>query len=163
MTVPALPRYPVLLAVLALALTGCGATTANGTPTTPVRTGVDGSLSALTDKIDSIALDECATMTAATVFPNCPRFITEVGNVAVAVTGAAPGRSGAAALQSSATAVGDAVSAFVRDGCVASPSEPAPSAATCGPDLQKIQAGLKAMQTAVNASATAAPTTTPAG
>lgn len=156
-------RYPVMIALLALTLTGCGATTADGGPTTPVRTGVDGSLAALTDKIDSIALDECATKPAATVFPNCPRFVTEVGNVAVAVTGAAPGRPGAAALQSSATAVGDAVSAFVRDGCVASPSEPAPSAATCGPDLQRIQTGLKAMQSAVNSSAAAAPTTTPAG
>jgi len=160
--VPAL-RYPVLIAALALTLAGCGATTPDGAPTTPVRTGVDGSLSSLTDKIDSIALDECATEPAATIFPNCPRFITEVGNVAVAVRGAAPGRPDAAALESSATAVGDAVSAFIRDGCVASPSEPAPSVATCGPDLQKIQAGLKAMQSAVNASAAAAPTTTPAG
>lgn len=160
---PALPRLPVLLAVLALTVAGCGATTADGRPTTPVRTGVDGSLSLLTDKIDSIALDECATKNPATVFPNCPRFITEVGNVAVAVTGAAPGRPDAAALQSTATAVGDAVSGFIGHGCVASPSEPVPSAATCGPDLQKIQAGLKAMQAAVNASAAAAPTTTPAG
>lgn len=157
------PRYPALIALLTLTIAGCGATTPDGTPTTPVRTGVDGSLAALTDKIDSIALDECATKDAATVFPNCPRFITEVGNVAVAVTGAAPGRPGAAALQSSATAVGEAVSAFVRDGCVASPSEQAPSAATCGPDLKKIQTGLKAMQSAVNASAATAPTTTPAG
>lgn len=127
-----------------------------------MRTGVGGSLAALTDKIDSIALDECATKAADLVFPNCPRFITEVGNVAVAVTGAAPGRPDAAALESSATAVGDAVSAFIRDGCVASPSGPTPSAATCGPDLQKIQIGLRAMRSAVNASAAGAATTTPA-
>lgn len=108
---PAPPRRLALLAVLALLVTGCGATTADGGPVGPVRTGVGGSLAALTDKIDSIAQDECATKPAATVFPDCARFITEVGNVAVAVTGAAPGRPDATVLESSATAVGAAVSA----------------------------------------------------
>jgi hypothetical protein len=148
----ALTAVPALV-VAVVTLAGCGAATTDAGTTTPVRTGVDGSLSALTDKIDSIALDECATKTPATVFPNCPRFVAEVGNVAVAVTGAAPGRPGAAAMTSSATAVGQAVSTFIGHGCVASSSGPAPSAAVCGPDLQEIQTDLKAMQEAVNASA----------
>lgn len=143
---------PAALAVLALTLAGCGAT-GPSTPTTPVRAGVGGSIADITSKVNLIAQDECATKMATTVFANCPRFVTEVGNVANAVTGAAPGRPDAAALTASATGVGGAVSAFIGGGCVASPSQPAPSAATCGPALKKIQDGLQTMRSAVNAAA----------
>ncbi len=156
---PALSRRLVLLPFLLLTLAGCAGTAT--APSTPVRAGVGGSIADIASKVNLIAQDECATKPAATVFPNCPRFITEIGNVAVAVTGAAPGRPDAAALMASATSVGDAVSAFIGDGCVASPSEPTPSPATCGPDLQKIQSGLKNLRSAVNASPGA--TATPAG
>lgn len=145
-----------VLAALAVPLAGCGA---SGPPSTPVRAGVNGSLSNIQNKIDLIAQDECATKPAATVFPNCPRFVTEVGNAAVAVTGAAPGRPGSAELEAAATASGDAVSAFIGDGCIASPSRPAPSPATCGPDLEKIQSALRTLK-AVLDTAAAAPTST---
>lgn len=103
----------------------------------------------LTEKVDAIAQDECATTTAATVFPNCPRFVAEVANAALAAKGGAPGHPGAEALTATATSLGDAVSAFIRDGCVQSPSQPAPSATTCGPDLARVQDGLRSMRTAL--------------
>jgi hypothetical protein len=130
-------------------LAGC----ASATSSTPVRAGVGGSLADITSKVNLISQDECATKAAATVFPNCPRFITEIGNVANQVNGAAPGRPDAAALTAAASTVGNAVSRFIGDGCVASPSEPTPSAATCGPDLAAIQSGLRALRAAVDASA----------
>jgi hypothetical protein len=147
--VPA-PTRLVLISAALLLLGACGAPAPAATPAT-APTGA--SLADLVEKVDSIAQDECATKPAATVFPNCPRFVAEVGNAAVAVKGAAPGRPGADALTATATSVSDGVSAFIRDGCVLSPSQPAAPAATCGPDLARVQDALRAMRTALGTAA----------
>jgi hypothetical protein len=142
-------RCLVPLAVAALLLAGgCGSA---APATSPERAGAGGSLADITEKVESIAQDGCATKPAATVFPNCPRFIAEVANVANAVRGAAPGRAGAEALTTAATSATDATSAFLRDGCVLSPSQPAPSTETCGADLTRVQEALRAMRTALAA------------
>ena len=137
---------PLAALALLLLLGACGTP---ATPTTPVRAGVGASLTDLNDKVGSIAQDECATKPAATVFPNCPRFVTEVTNAATAVRGAAPGRPDTAALTTTATRTGDALTAFIGDGCVLSPSQPAPPATTCGPDLARVQDALRAMRAAL--------------
>jgi hypothetical protein len=147
-----------VLAALAVPLAGCGTSAPSNTP---VRAGVNGSLSDIQNKIDLIAQDDCAIKPAASVFPNCPRFIAEVSNAAIAAKGAAPGRPGAAQLEAAATALGDAASAFTGDGCVASPSQVPPSAATCGPDLEKIQSALRTLRSAVARSAVTPATPTP--
>ncbi len=121
---------------------------------------MNGSLSAISDKLDAIAMDECATRPAATVFPDCPRFVAEIANAATAVQGGAPGRSNAAELTATATTAGDTTAAFIRDGCIANPGQTAPSAQTCGPDLQRIQTALTAMRAALARST--AGTTAPA-
>ena len=155
---PAHARLLAASAVLTLAVTACGAATPASTgPSTPVRAGVNASLADTSDKVDAIASDECATASATTVYPNCARFIAEVGNAALAVAGGAPGHPGADRLTAAATDVGGAVSAFIRDGCVASPSQAPPVAATCGTDLTHIQDGLRTMRAALR-TASSAPT-----
>jgi hypothetical protein len=129
-----------------LLLAGCGSPAQD---TAPAARSGGASLANLNDKVGSIAQDECATKPAATVFPNCPRFVTEVANAAVAAKGAAPGHPGADALTAAATGTADAVAAFVRDGCVLSPGQPAPPAETCGPDLTRIQEGLRTLRGAL--------------
>ncbi len=130
-----------------------GACSSPARDTAPVPAPAAASLADLSEKVDSIAQDECATATAASVFPNCPRFVAEVANAALAAKGGAAGHPGAAALTTTATSLGDAVAAFIRDGCVLSPSQPAPPATTCGPDLARVQDELRAMRTALTTSA----------
>ncbi len=145
-----MPRRLVPLAAVLLLLHACGSPARD---TAPVPAAAGASLADLTEKVDAITQDECATRTAATVFPNCPRFIAEVANAALAAKGGAPGHPGAEALTTAATGVGDAVSVFIRDGCVLSPSQPAPPGTTCGPDLARVQDTLRAMRTALATSA----------
>jgi hypothetical protein len=144
------PTRLVLILATLLLVGACGTPAQVTTPATPA---AGASLANLVEKVDSIAQDECATKPAATVFPNCPRFVAEVGNAAVAVKGAAPGRPNADVLAAAATSVSDGVSAFIRNGCVLSPSQTAPPAETCGPDLARIQDALGAMRTALGTAA----------
>jgi hypothetical protein len=117
--------------------------------TTPAQVAPSASLADLTDKVGSIAMDECAVKPAALVFPDCPRFVTEVRNAALAAKGAAAGRPGAAVLDDTAARLEADVVTFTGAGCVAAPGQAEPSAQRCGPDLERIQNDLRALKKAL--------------
>ena len=76
---------------------------------------------ALQDKVDAIAQDSCTTRPAVQAYPDCARYVAEVGNAALATQGAAASVAGADALQATATRLADEVGQFSRTGCVAAP------------------------------------------
>ena len=105
------------------------------------------SLAALQDKVDSIAQDSCTTRPAVQAYPDCARYVAEVGNAALATQGAAASVNGADALQTTAARLADEVGLFSRTGCVAAPGVAGPPAQVCGDALRKIQVDLTAMRT----------------
>ena len=114
------------------------------------------SLAALQDKVDAIAQDSCTTRPAVQAYPDCARYVAEVGNAALATQGAAASVNGAGSLQATATRLADEVGLFSRTGCVAAPGVSGPPAQICGDALRKIQVDLAAMRTQL-AEATPAP------
>ena len=105
------------------------------------------SLADLQDKVDAIAQDSCTTRPAVQAYPDCARYVAEVGNAALATQGAAASVAGADALQATAKRLADEVGQFSRTGCVAAPGVAGPPAQVCGDALQKIQSDLKALRT----------------
>ncbi len=141
--------------VVAAGLAGCGGSAAPAAPPNPPHTYTT-SLSALAQKADLIAQDDCTSKPPAQVYPNCARYVAEVGNLALASqsTGVAV-----------APRLADEVGQFSRAGCVAAPGVAAPAAATCGGILGKIQADLRTLRsqlTAKAASSGASPSPQPA-
>jgi hypothetical protein len=137
--------YAVLLVVALAVLGGCESQ-APGRPGGPSSTYTT-SLAAVQDKVDAIAQDSCTTRPAAQAYPDCARYVAEVGNAALATQGAAASVAGADALQATAGRLADEVGQFSRTGCVAAPGVAGPPAQVCGDALQKIQSDLKALRT----------------
>ena len=146
--------FGVLLVAVLAVLGGCAseAPARSGAPSSTYTT----SLAALQDKVDSIAQDSCTTRPAAQAYPDCARYVAEVGNAALAAQGAAASVNGADALQTTAARLADEVGLFSRTGCVAAPGVTGPPAQVCGDALRKIQVDLTAMRTQL-AEATPAP------
>jgi hypothetical protein len=133
-----------VLLVAALALLGGCASEAprSGPPSSTYTT----SLAALQDKVEAIAQDSCTTRPAVQAYPDCARYVAEVGNTALATQGAAVSVNGAGALQATATRLADEVGQFSRTGCVAAPGVTGPPAQICGDALRRIQVDLTAMR-----------------
>jgi hypothetical protein len=146
--------FGVLLVAALAVLGGCAseAPARSGTPSSTYTT----SLAALQDKVDAIAQDSCTTRPAVQAYPDCARYVAEVGNAALATQGAAASVNGAGSLQATATRLADEVGLFSRTGCVAAPGVSGPPAQICGDALRKIQVDLAAMRTQL-AEATPAP------
>jgi hypothetical protein len=104
------------------------------------------SLADLQDKVDAIAQDSCTTRPAVQVYPDCARYVAEVGNAALATQGIAASMSGAGQLGSTAARLADDVAQFSRTGCVAAPGVAGPPAQVCGDGLKKIQVDLTTMR-----------------
>ena len=136
--------YAVLLVAALAVLGGCEsqAPGRSGGPSSTYTT----SLTAVQDKVDAIAQDSCTTRPAAQAYPDCARYVAEVGNAALATQGAAAS-CGADALQATAGRLADEVGQLSRTGCVAAPGVAVPPAQVCGDALQKIQSDLKALRT----------------
>jgi hypothetical protein len=151
-------------AVLLVAALAVGALAACDTPAptraAPPPSSYATSLADLQDKVDAIAQDSCTTRPAAAVYPDCARYVAEVGNAALATQGAATSVAGAAQLGATATRLADEVGQFSKVGCVAAPGVAGPPAQTCGDALRKIQVDLTAMRTQLTVAA-AHPTPTP--
>jgi hypothetical protein len=134
-----------VLLVAALAVLGGCASEAPARSAPPSSTYTT-SLAALQDKVDAIAQDSCTTRPAVQAYPDCARYVAEVGNAALATQGAASA-NGAGALQAIAARLADEVGLFSRTGCVAAPGVTGPPAQVCGDALRKIQVDLTAMRT----------------
>ena len=140
------PSGLLLVGVLGVAvLAGCASPgpTRSAAPAATYAT----SLADLQDKVDAIAQDSCTTRPAVQAYPDCARYVAEVGNAALATQGAAASVAGADALQATAGRLADEVGQFSRTGCVAAPGVAGPPAQVCGDALQKIQSDLKALRT----------------
>ena len=137
--------FGVLLVAALAVLGGCAseAPTRSGPPSSNYTT----SLSALQDKVDAIAQDSCTTRPAVQAYPDCARYVAEVGNTALATQGAAASVSGAGELQATAGRLADEVGQFSRTGCVAAPGVAGPPAQVCGDALRRIQVDLKTLRT----------------
>ena len=138
----------LVVALLAgTALAGCGGGTSH-----TASSGDDGApsatLPALQTKLRAITVDECATRSAAEIYPTCARFVREVQNVVPAARAEAGAVPSAAALTAAADTVDAAVNRFARDQCVAV-GGPSGAADVCGPDLAAVQQGLGALVAAV--------------
>jgi outer membrane murein-binding lipoprotein Lpp len=144
--------FGVLLVAALAVLGGCASEARSGAPSSTYTT----SLAALQDKVDSIAQDSCTTRPAVQAYPDCARYVAEVGNAALATQGAAASVNGADALHTTAARLADEVGLFSRTGCVAAPGVAGPPAQVCGDALRKIQVDLTAMRTQL-AEATPAP------
>jgi outer membrane murein-binding lipoprotein Lpp len=105
------------------------------------------SLADLQDKVDAIAQDSCTTRPAVQAYPDCARYVAEVGNAALATQGAAASVAGAGQLGATAGRLADEVGQFSRTGCVAAPGVASPSPQACGDVLKKIQVDLTTMRT----------------
>src|SRR5689334_12044410 len=141
--------YGLLLVVALAVLAGCEsqAPARSGPPSSNYTT----SLAAVQDKVDAIAQDSCTTRPAVQAYPDCARYVAEVGNVALATQSAATTVADGAALQATAGRLADEVGQFSRTGCVAAPGVAGPPAQVCGDALKKIQSDLKAMRTQLSA------------
>ena len=146
-----------LLLVAALGVLGGCASQAPEPSAAPAATYAT-SLADLQDKVDAIAQDNCTTRPAVQAYPDCARYVAEVGNAALATQGAAAAVSGAGQLGATATRLADEVGQFSRTGCVAAPGVAGPPPQACGAVLKKIQADLTTMRTQLAAAATARPT-----
>lgn len=144
-----------LLLVAALTVLGGCASPAPAQSAPPSST-YTASLADLQDKVDAIAQDSCTTRPAVQAYPDCARYVAEVGNAALATQGAAASVTGAGQLKATATRLADEVGQFSRTGCVAAPGVAGPPAQACGDVLKKIQLDLTAMRTQL--AATARPT-----
>ncbi len=108
------------------------------------------SLAALQDKVDAIAQDSCTTRPAVQAYPDCARYVAEVGNAALATQSAA---AGGGPLAVTAGRLADEVGQFSRTGCVATPDTAGPPPQVCGDALKKIQVDLTTMRTQLAATA----------
>ncbi len=145
------------LLVAALAVLG-GCASPPPTQSAPPAATYATSLADLQDKVDAIAQDSCTTRPAVQVYPDCARYVAEVGNAALATQGAAAAISGTGQLGATATRLADEVGQFSRTGCVAAPGVAGPPPQACGAVLKKIQADLTTMRTQLAAAATVRPT-----
>ena len=139
------PSGLLLVGVLGVAvLAGCASPgpTRSAAPAATYAT----SLADLQDKVEAIAQDSCTTRPAVQAYPDCARYVAEVGNTALATQGAAVSVNGAGALQATATRLADEVGQFSRTGCVAAPGVTGPPAQICGDALRRIQVDLTAMR-----------------
>jgi hypothetical protein len=155
-------RPSALLLVVALAvgaLAGCD-TPAPTRPAPPPSAAYTTSLADLQDKVDAIAQDSCTTRPAVQVYPDCARYVAEVGNAALSTKDAAASVAGAGQLGTTAGRLADEVGQFSRAGCVAAPGVAGPPAQTCGDALRKIQVDLTAMRSQLTAATTTRPTPT---
>ena len=116
------------------------------------------SLADLQDKVDAIAQDSCTTRPAVQAYPDCARYVAEVGNAALATQGAAASVTGAGQLGSTAARLADEVGQFSKTGCVAAPGVAGPPAQTCGDVLKKIQLDLTTLRAELATTAAARPT-----
>lgn len=154
-------------AVLLVAALAVGATAACDTPS-PTRSAPSPSSAYLTsladlqDKVDAIVSDSCTTRPATQAYPDCARYVAEVGNAALSTKDAATSVGGSGQLSSTAARLADEVGQFSKDGCVAAPGVAGPPAQTCGDALRRIQVDLTAMHSQLTAAATR-PTPTPTG
>ena len=140
-----MPRALGLLLVAALTvLAGCDSEAP--ARTAPPSATYSTSLADLQDKVDAIAQDSCTTRPAVQAYPDCARYVAEVGNAALATQGAAASVTGAGQLQSTASRLADEVGQFSRTGCVAAPGVTGPPAQVCGDALRRIQVDLTAMR-----------------
>lgn len=134
-------RRALVLGVAAFALVACGST-----PTRSDRsTTYTQSIPALAQKAASIATDSCTTRPAVDAYPDCARFVAEVGSLASGAQNAGVG--------STSARLADEVEQFGRSGCVAAPGVAGPPPTTCGDILGKIQADLKTLRTELAAKA----------
>jgi outer membrane murein-binding lipoprotein Lpp len=145
------------LLVTALAVLG-GCASPAPTQAAPPAANYATSLADLQDKVDAIAQDSCTTRPAVQAYPDCARYVAEVGNAALATQGAAAAASGTAQLGATATRLADEVGQFSRTGCVAAPGVAGPPPQACGAVLKKIQADLTTMRTQLTAAAATRPT-----
>jgi hypothetical protein len=146
--------YGLLLVAVLVVLGACGSPLpARSGPPSPTYTT---SLSALQDKVDAIAQDSCTTRPAVQAYPDCARYVAEVGNTALATQGAAAD-AGEKQLGDTAARLADEVGQFSRTGCVAAPGVAGPPAQVCGDALRRIQVDLTALRTQL-AAATPRPT-----
>jgi hypothetical protein len=144
------PSAVLLVAALAVgALAACDASAP--TRAAPPPSTYAASLADLQDKVDAIAQDNCTTRPAVQAYPDCARYVAEVGNAALATQGAAAGVAGAPQLGATATRLADEVGQFSKVGCVAAPGVAGPPAQTCGDALRKIQIDLTAMRIQLSA------------
>ncbi len=158
------PSAVLLLAALAVGvLAGCDTSTPS-TPSTPPPTPSSStyttSLADLQDKVEAIAADNCTTRPAIQVYPDCARYVAEVGNAALSTRDAATSVGGSSQLGATAGRLADEVGQFSKDGCVAAPGVAGPPAQTCGDALRKIQVDLTAMRSQLAATTTTRPTPT---
>lgn len=139
----AMRTTPTAVAVAVLMLSGCDA--APSATSTPPPGVYATSQTAVKEKADTIALDDCTTRPPVDAYPDCARYVAEVGNLSLAAQSAGGG--------SVAVRLADEVGQFSRTGCVAAPGVAGPPATTCGAILRSIQADLKALKTQLDASA----------
>jgi hypothetical protein len=148
------PSAVLLIAALAVgALAACDAS-APSRSAPPASSTYTTSLADLQDKVDAIAEDNCTTRPAVQVYPNCARYVAEVGNAALSTRDAATAVAGSGQLSATASRLADEVGQFSKDGCVAAPGVAGPPAQTCGDALRKIQIDLTAMRTQLTAAST---------
>ena len=150
-------RGLLLVGVLAVAVLGGCASPAPTTRSAPPSATYTASLADLQDKVDSIAQDSCTTRPAVQAYPDCARYVAEVGNAALATQGAAASVGGASQLGATATRLADEVGLFSRTGCVAAPGVAGPPPQTCGDALRRIQVDLTAMRTQLDDTARRTP------
>jgi hypothetical protein len=145
-------RLVLVVPVLLLALSGCGESAAPARPAGPGDAPTERtSLADLQTKLASIAQDECATTkNPAAVYPRCGRFVREVQNSTPAARADSKGLAIEPGVRSAADAVDAAVSQLARDQCTTpvGAGTPGPPQA-CGPDLEALQAAVRALVTAV--------------
>ena len=147
-----MPRALGLLLVAALTvLAGCDSEAP--ARTAPPSATYSTSLADLQDKVDAIAQDSCTTRPAVQAYPDCARYVAEVGNAALTAQGAAGTAPAAAPLQATAKRLADEVGQFSRTGCVAAPGVAGPAPQTCGDALKKIQVDLTTMRTQLDTAA----------
>lgn len=127
-----------------LVLSACGTSASDTAPTPPVGVYTT-SQTALVQKADTISLDDCSTRPPVDAYPDCARYVAEVGNLALGAQSVGGGPV--------ATRLADEVGQFSRTGCVATPGVAGPPATTCGSIMRSIQADLKALKTQLDATA----------
>jgi len=150
------PSGLLLVGVLGVAVVaGCASPApTRSAPPAPTYTT---SLADLQDKVDAIAQDSCTTRPAVQAYPDCARYVAEVGNAALAAQGAAGTAPAGAPLQATAKRLADEVGQFSRTGCVAAPGVAGPPPQTCGEALKKIQIDLTAMRMQIDTAARPTP------
>lgn len=135
----------VVIAVAAvLALSACGTGAADTAPAPPAGVYTT-SQTALVQKADTISQDDCTIRPPNDAYPDCARWVAEIGNLSLGAQSIGGGPV--------AGRLAGEVGQFSRTGCVASPGVAGPPATTCGAIMRSIQADLKALKTQLDATA----------